>query len=128
MGIEVKSSGSFDSIDKYLSKASSVYDYKKIDEIAKETVEKLSISTPKKSSKTANSWSYKLDITRKGFSLEFDNYNVQNGNNVAILINDGYSTSSGKWVSGEHYIEEPVREAYEKIMKETWEEIKKYGR
>lgn len=122
--ITVKQKGNFNKTKAYFAKALNLYDTKTLTKIAENTVIELKKVSPFK--EVADGWSYELKVSRNTISLSFDNSAIQNGVNLAILTNDGYATKEGKWVAGKHYIERPIREAYEKILKNTWEELKAY--
>lgn len=122
MSITVKQKGNFNKTKAYFAKALTVYDPKRLIKIAEETVIELKKASPYES--IANGWSYELKFSKKVITLTFNNSEIQNGVNLAILTNNGYATKEGKWVAGKHYIEQPIKDAYEKILKETWEELK----
>jgi len=126
MGFIIKNKGNFNNTDKYLSNALSIADKRKILEIAEDTVAKLKNATPVDSSLTANSWSYKFKENANGFSIEFNNTNIQNGVNIAVILNYGHATKDGHWVVGKHYIEKPIRDAYEEIINKAREGLKTY--
>ena len=121
MGFIIKNKGNFNNTENYLNKMLSVSDEKKIREIASDTVNKLKAATPVNSSLTANSWSYTFKERSSGFSIEFDNTNIQNGVNVAIILNYGHATKDGHWIEGKHYIEKPIQDAYNEIINKAWE-------
>jgi hypothetical protein len=125
MSIKAKTYGNFDNTEKFFSKSKTVYDEDKIKKILDSSLELLKEATPVKTGLTAASWSYQIKKTNSGFTVEFDNSNVQNGVNIALLVNDGHATQSGTWIAGRHYLEEPTRKIYDNIMKNTWEELKK---
>jgi hypothetical protein len=124
MGIKIKSKGNFNSTDKYFYKAQHIMDKDKIEEIANSAVLKLKLATPISSPETLNGWGYSLVYNNSGFKLTFTNSNIQNGINVAILLNDGHATKEGTWISGLNYLPEVTREIYDDIMDKTWKELK----
>ena len=123
MSITVKQKGNFNKTKAFFAKALTIYDPKRLTKIADDTVIELKKVSPYES--IAKGWSYELRFSKDSITLTFNNSEIQNGVNLAILTNDGYATKEGKWVSGKHYIEEPIQNAYKKILKETWEELKK---
>lgn len=122
MSITVKQKGNFNKTKAYFAKALNLYDAQSLTKIAENTVIELKKASPYDS--IAEGWSYELTITKKSISLTFNNSEIQNGVNLAVLTNYGYATKEGTWVAGKHYIEKPIKDAYEKILKETWEELK----
>ena len=72
----------------------------------------------------ANGWSYEIKQDRKGLTIYFNNSYTENGANIALIVDIGHGTSTGKWVSGKNYIKEPIQEAYDRILNEAKEELK----
>lgn len=95
---------------------------KKLIEIVEEAVKKLQDASPYES--IAVGWSYEIKRDRAGVKIYFNNSYTENGANIALIVDVGHGTSSGKWVSGKNYIKEPIQEAYDKILKETEEGLK----
>ena len=87
-------------------------------------VERLKEATPKRTGKTAASWTYEIKETSQGkYSLTFINTNIQNGVNIAVLIDTGHGTSRGYYVQGKHYIDPITSEVLEELSKELWREV-----
>ena len=124
MDITLKSKGSFTKSKMYFANAqiASRINNKKVIKIVEEAIEKLKEASPYDS--IANGWSYEIKQDRKGLTIYFNNSYVENGANIALIVDVGHGTSTGKWVSGKNYIKEPIQEAYEKILKEAEEEFK----
>lgn len=77
-------------------------------------------ATPRRSGKTAYSWSYEIN----GTSLIFTNSNtVGNGVPVAILIQYGHGTGTGGYVQGIDYINPTMRPIFEKIADDCLREV-----
>ena len=109
MGIKVKVKGDFNKTELYLLQhRKSLFTETEIMQIAEYGLEKFKQNTPSKSGKTAESWSYEIIETKDGRAIEYNNSNIQNGLNIAILVNVGHATAQGKWVAGTHYIDETV--------------------
>lgn len=124
MSITVKQKGNFNKTKAYFAKALNLYDTNDLIKIAENTVSELKRVSPYES--ISKGWSYELKVAKKSISLTFNNSEIQNGINLAILTNYGYATKEGKWVAGKHYIEKPIMDAYNEILKKTWEELKAY--
>ena len=123
MNIYLKSKGSFTKSKKYFVKASNIVkmDDKKLMKIAEDTVAKLKKVSPYES--ISDGWQY--EIIRYSKELKYISIiqKVENGVNIALVVDTGHGTRGGKWVSGKNYIKEPIEEAYNKILNETWEEL-----
>lgn len=124
MSIKVKCSGNYNQTRKYLEATIDISKLKldDIQKIAEETVEKLAKASPYES--IANGWSYTIESDHKQVSLYFCNSYVENGLNIALLIDKGHGTANGNWVTGKHYIDGQIKEAYRKILEAARKEIK----
>ncbi len=124
MDINLKSKGSFTKSKMYFAKAvlASKIDNKKVVIIVEDAVKKLKEASPYES--IANGWSYEIKQDRKGLTIYFNNSYTENGANIALIVDIGHGTSTGKWVSGKNYIKEPIQEAYDRILNEAKEELK----
>ena len=124
MPIKAKTTGSYKQTRKYLSACVDITKLKTndIQKIAEETIEKLASVSPYE--KIAIGWSYTIERNNKQVILYFNNSFVENGLNIALLVDRGHGTASGRWVSGKNYIEPPVQEAYERILEEAGKEIR----
>ena len=111
MRIKVKTKGTFKNTEQYLeSHQDSAFTEQQIYQIADHALELFKKNTPISSGKTADSWSYEI-IKKKGkYSIIMHNSNIQNGYNIAILINDGHATADGHYISGTHYIDQTLKE------------------
>lgn len=90
--------------------------------IAEEALQKFIDASPNE--EIANSWSYEIHRYSQFTSLIFTNSVIQNGTNMAIVINSGHMTKNGHWVEGTHYLDEATKKAYDIIIQETWEALK----
>jgi len=88
-------------------------------------VKALSSATPRNSGKTADSWYYTIEIGESKSVLSFCNSNVNNGENIAVLIQYGHGTGWGGYVVGNDYINPALRPLVEQIAEEMWKEVTK---
>lgn len=123
MGITLKTSGSFKQTKKYMQSSIDITQLKsdEIQKIAEETVEKLSKASPYES--IAVAWSYEIKKNKNSYFLYFNNSYVNNGVNIALLVDKGHATKSGKWIEGKNYIDGPIDEAYKQIIEAAKEEL-----
>lgn len=111
MGVRIKIKGSFKNTEKYLkSHQDSAFTEQQIYQIADYALELFKKNTPTSSGKTANSWSYEIVKKNGKYSIFMHNSNIQNGYNIAILVNDGHATSDGHYISGTYYIDQTIKE------------------
>lgn len=95
------------------------------EQFADACVEELKKVTPKDSGLTAESWDYELEVTNKMTTITFINRNIQNGMNVALLIEFGHGTPSGVWVEGREYIDPVIQKRYLQVIDNKWKELTK---
>lgn len=88
-------------------------------------VNALSSATPKLTGKTASSWSYEINKSKNGCSVSWTNSNVNNGVNIAIILQYGHGTGTGGYVSGRDYINPALRDVFDKMAEEAWSEVTK---
>lgn len=116
--IKFKSSGDFKNTETFLLNSKKGYfTEEELIKIAEKSIELFKENTPTKTGETANSWEYTIEYTRKGPVINIDNTNIQNGYNIAILVDQGHATQTGNWVSGEHYIDQTIKEIFKYINK-----------
>lgn len=122
--IKIKQKGNFENLDKFLKKSLKIIKIDNIVPIAEECMQKLKEATPKDSGLTADSWSYEITNTQYKKILTIYNSNVVNGVNIAFVIDVGHISNGGHWVEGKDYIEPEVLGAFNKILNNTWKELK----
>ena len=114
--VNIKKSGNFKNTETFLlNHRGSMFTEEEIIEIAEKSIELFRKNTPTKSGKTAESWSYTIEKEHNQYVIYVNNSNIQNGLNIAILVDTGHATPSGKYVSGTHYIDETIKEIYKYI-------------
>lgn len=126
MPIKTKINQNGNKTENFLRKALEFPDIKKLNEIAEKSLKEFIEASP--TEEIAKGWSYEIISKRSNVSLFFNNSCVKDGVNIAIVIDTGHGTSSGYWVSGKNYLKKPIADAYDRIIKETWEELKAYER
>lgn len=94
-----------------------------LDQFGQKAVNALSAATPKDSGKTASSWSYKKVNTENGEALEFYNSNVNDGVNIALILQLGHGTGTGGYVVGIDYINPAVDSVFNEIIDAILKEI-----
>lgn len=88
-------------------------------------VEALKNATPVATGKTADSWYYEIEKGDGFVRLNFNNSNVVDGQNVAILIQYGHGTKNGGYVVGRDYINPALRPIFDEMADSAWKEISK---
>lgn len=96
-----------------------------IDKYAEKGLEALQSATPVRTGKTAASWTYTVEIEPQLARVTYHNTNIQNGENIALLIQYGHATKSGAWVEGRDYINPAIQPVFDEIVEEAVTEMKK---
>lgn len=88
-------------------------------------VQALRSATPVDSGLTANSWTY--EVVREGdrHSIHWVNTNVNNGVNIAIILQFGHGTGTGGYVAGRNYIPPAIDPIFDEIAEAIWKEVTK---
>lgn len=121
--ISFKHRGNFKNTEKFFSKALKA-NYKDIMEVYGEKgVNVLRSATPRDSGKTADSWGYVIEQHNGKWQITFTNDNIQNGVNIAIILNYGHGTASGAYVAGRNYIDPAIRPIFDKLADDVWKEV-----
>ena len=96
---------------------------KNLDKYGQLGVEKLAEATPKRSGKTASSWEYSIEVNNQRASISWSNSNINDGVNIAVILQYGHGTRGGTWVEGIDYINPAMRPMFEQIANEVWKEV-----
>lgn len=83
----------------------------------------LSAATPVDSNVTAMSWSYEVEIKNGVSSIWWSNTNVNDGSNIAILLQYGHGTGTGGWVTGRDYINPAIKPIFDEISNDVWKKV-----
>lgn len=128
-GIYYIEKGDFKKLTGKLESLKEVFHAGILDKYGKKGVEALRMATPVCTGLTAASWYYTIENNDgKTAKLIFNNSNVQNGSNIALIIQYGHATQSGCWVEGQDYINPALMPIFEELCDEIWREVKRrYG-
>lgn len=123
--IRFRQQGDFSKTTTYLKRVRAAARLKVLDKYAKEGVAALASATPVDTGLTASSWYYKTEVTDTSATITFCNSNVQNGVNIAMIIQYGHGTRNGGWVQGRDYINPAIQPVFDKMVKDAWGEVTK---
>lgn len=87
-------------------------------------VQRLTYATPFDTGETAMSWSYEIIEEPGGYRLQFNNSHIENGVNIAVILQTGHPTRNGGWVEGRDYINEALAPVFDEIADKVWGEIR----
>ena len=83
-------------------------------------VERLREASPVRTGLMSNSWYYEVVKNNDKTAIIWYNRDIENGYNVAIIVDQGHATKGGGWIQGRNFIEpamEPVFEAIDEYLK-----------
>lgn len=123
--ILIKQQGDFSKTIKFLTKMKNQDAKRLLNKYGKRGVELLSRSTPVDTGLTASSWRYQIITNKDRYTIEFLNDNVQNGTNIAIILQYGHGTRNGGYVRGRDYINPAIQQAFDEMSNALWEEVVK---
>ena len=115
--------GNFSNTEKFLKNASNK-DYRSVlEQYAQAGVSALSAATPVNTGKTASSWSYVIEQSGSTMSIVWTNSNIQNGVNIALILQYGHGTKNGGYVQGMDYINPALRSVFDRMANAAWKEV-----
>lgn len=126
--IKISSYGAFDKTIDFLSGIKQRKWMKILKGYGEMGVIALSEATPKKTGKTAASWSYDIKIDREGAKLIFSNSNLSKGNSgppVVVLLVYGHATARGGYVQPNDFVTPTMEPIFNEIAEKAWKELTK---
>ena len=121
--ITIKVKGDLSKFRSFLEKLKEALKLGILDKYGQMGVDALSAATPVDSGTTSGSWRYEIHRDGSTVSLQFLNSNVNEGVNIAIILQYGHGTGTGGWVQGRDYINPALRPVFDKMAKEVWKEV-----
>lgn len=123
--IKFKHKGNFSKLTNYFEQLKETMNLGILNKYGERGVEALKSVTPVRTGLTRDSWYYKIEHNRDTVALRFLNSNIQNGQNIAIILDIGHGTRGGSWVEGRHYIEPAIQPIFDELAAESWNDVKK---
>lgn len=122
--IHVKCSSDFSKTKKYLNKIYHIINTTRWDSYAREGVEALRANTPVDSGKTRESWDYRIVRKRNKVTIHWINDNVNDGCNIAIILQYGHATGWGTYVEGTDYVNPAMKKTFNDLSEKILREVK----
>ena len=123
--ITFRHKGDFSKLTRYLERVKESVHLGDLDRYGREGVVALASATPVDTGLTANSWYYKIEQTKGSAKISFYNSNIQNGVQIAVILQYGHGTRNGGWVQGRDYISPVIQPIFDKIANDAWREVTK---
>lgn len=125
MSIVIKHKGSFKNTERMFKKMSKFEISRILDKYGALGVQALSSATPIESGKTAGSWNYEVERSGGGYTIYWVNSNVNQGVNIALILQLGHGTGTGGYVQGIDYINPALKPVFDALAEEAWQEVTK---
>lgn len=124
MRISFVHKGNFKKTDSFLERILEKIKMGTLDKYGELGVEALKAYTPSDTGKTKDSWGYTIE--RNGsdkVSIVWTNSNVNDGVNIAVILQLGHGTGTGGYVKGTDYINPAMKPVFEEIANSAWKEV-----
>ena len=119
----LKSKGNFKNINKFLKHMDDNDQLDILEKWADSGVNALATATPKETGLTSESWGYEIQETADGYNIYWTNSNINEGFNIAVLIQYGHGTRNGGYVEGYDYINPAIEQSYLGLVEAIWSEV-----
>lgn len=123
MPIRFKQRGNFNNTEKFLKKAQKDDFYKVCEKYGRAGVSALESATPVESGITAGSWDYEIRKNRGSVTITWTNSNINDGVNIAVILQYGHGTRNGGYVQGRDYINPAIRPVFDSMANGVWKEV-----
>lgn len=121
--IKFKHRGSFTNTERFFNHVLNRNYLNILDEYGRRGVEALRKATPIDSGKTADSWDYEISRDRNSTIISFINTNVNDGVNIAIILQYGHGTGTGGFVKGRDFINPAIQPIFDDLAEKVWKEV-----
>ena len=121
--IRFRHRGSFSKTERFLNRVKRNKYLNDLDDYAQMGVEALAAATPVDSGITASSWSYIIERDDQYTRISWTNSNVNEGVNIAVILQYGHGTGTGGFVAGQDYINPAMQPIFDTIAEGVWKEV-----
>jgi hypothetical protein len=97
--------------------------FSNLDHYGRVGVSALAKATPSETGETANAWRYEISRKRGRVTINWINDHVDDGVNVAVIIQYGHGTGTGGYVEGRDYINPAMRPVFDQIAQDVWRQV-----
>lgn len=80
----------------------------------------LRAATPVEHGETANAWFYEILVENGSYSIVWGNNHVDDGRQIAVLLQYGHGTGTGGYVAPRDYINPALRPIFDQVTAEGW--------
>lgn len=124
MTIGASASSSGDDTEAWLKKMTSLSSQlARLESFGQAGVAALQAATPVESGETANAWFYQVIQESGTYSLVWGNNHVEDGRQIAVLLQYGHGTRNGGYVAGRDYINPALQPIFDQAVAEGWKVV-----
>lgn len=123
MAVYFTQKGSFSRTEKFMNFLLNRNYLNILDRYGRMGVSALQSATPKDTGYTADSWNYEIVNEKDTVRLIFTNNNVNEGQNIAILLQYGHGTRNGGYVQGRDYINPVLQPLFDDMADACFREV-----
>lgn len=127
MRVVFEHKGNFDKTKRFFDRMRRQEMYKELSKFGAEGQAALEASTPKRTGKTASSWTYEVKIRSGSAEIIWKNTNVIGDVNIALILQTGHGTGTGGYVQGIDYINPEMKPLFDRIEKAVWKVVTSDG-
>lgn len=123
MQVKVTVKGNFKKSYKFLGFVRQWKVDRALTKFAQKGVDALQAATPVDSGETASAWGYEIETSGSGAKITWTNSNINDGVNIAVILQYGHGTGTGGYVEGRDYINPALAPVFDEIADELWKEV-----
>lgn len=123
MKISIRHKGDFKKTEKLLKKSIGKNYRSILEKYGQRGVSALAAATPVDTGTTAACWDYEIIQNGTSISVVWNNYNINKGVNIAVILQYGHATRNGAWVEGRDYINPALQPIFDQLAEEAWKEV-----
>jgi hypothetical protein len=117
--------GSFKNTEKYLSRLKTAELFAVLNKYGSLGVNALSNATPTETGQTAASWGFTVEQRTGYYSIRWHNSHIEDGINIAVILQYGHGTGTGGYVQGRDYINPAIRPIFDQMVADAMKEVTK---
>lgn len=124
MTISASASSSGDDTEAWLKKMTTLSSQlARLESFGQAGVAALRAGTPVESGETANAWFYQIIQEKGTYSIVWGNNHVEDGRQIAVLLQYGHGTRNGGYVQGRDYINPALLPIFDQAVAEGWKVV-----
>lgn len=121
--IRIKHKGNFRNTERFFERAVKATPMQILERYGQAGVMALASATPVDSGETAAAWGYEITQNPDGYSIFWTNSHINQGVNIALILQYGHGTGTGGYVEGIDYINPSLKPVFDQLADEAWKEV-----